>query len=68
VCLAISTVYELIEWLTALLAEEGAMAFLGTQGDVWDTHWDMFLALTGAVAAQIFTGSTHDRALRRIPR
>ncbi len=67
ICLAISAVYELIEWLTAVLAQEAAVAFLGTQGDVWDTQWDMFLALTGAVAAQILTGSAHNRAIRRIP-
>ena len=66
VCLAISAFYELIEWWTALLSQDGAVAFLGTQGDVWDTQWDMFLALTGAVAAQILTGSAHDRALSRI--
>lgn len=68
ICLAISAVYELIEWLTALLAGEAAVAFLGTQGDVWDTQWDMFLALAGALAAQLLIGSAHDRALRRIPR
>lgn len=67
ICLAVSAVYELIEWLTAILAQEAAVAFLGTQGDVWDTQWDMFLALAGALAAQILTGSAHNRAVRRIP-
>lgn len=68
VCLAISAIYEMIEWWTALLAEEAAVAFLGTQGDIWDTQWDMFLALAGAIAAQILAGPAHDRALRRITR
>lgn len=67
VCLAISAFYELIEWWTAVLADDAAVAFLGTQGDVWDTQWDMFLALTGALAAQILTGPAHVRALRRVP-
>jgi putative membrane protein len=68
ICVAISAVYEMIEWLTAMLAGEAAAAFLGTQGDVWDTQWDMFLALAGTLAAQILISSAHDRALRRIPR
>ena len=44
-CLAISAVYELIEWWTALLSGDAATAFLATQGDVWDTQEDMFMAL-----------------------
>lgn len=51
VSLAVSAVYELIEWWTALLLGQGADEFLGTQGDVWDTQSDMFLALLGAIAA-----------------
>ena len=48
-CLAFSAFYEMIEWWTAVLAGASSTAFLGTQGDVWDTQWDMFLALIGAV-------------------
>ena len=48
VCLAFSASYELIEWATAIATGEAATAFLGTQGDPWDTQWDMFLALLGA--------------------
>lgn len=66
VCLAISAFYEIVEWWTALISHDGAVAFLGTQGDVWDTQWDMFLALVGAVASQILTGPTHNRALGRL--
>jgi len=51
VALAVSAVYELIEWWAALLLGQGADEFLGTQGDVWDTQSDMFLALVGALAA-----------------
>lgn len=68
VCLAISAVYELVEWWAALAGGEAADAFLGTQGDVWDTQWDMFLALVGAVAAQLTLGRIHDRALARVGR
>jgi len=68
VCLAISAFYELIEWWSAVVLGQGADAFLGTQGDHWDTQWDMFLALVGAVAAQLTLGSVHDRALRALER
>jgi putative membrane protein len=66
VCLAISAFYELIEWWAALLIGAQADEFLATQGDVWDTQWDMFLALIGAVAAQLLLGRRHDRQLARV--
>jgi putative membrane protein len=65
-CLAISACYEFIEWWAALIGGGNAEAFLGTQGDVWDTQWDMFLALCGAIAAQLLLGGVHDRALGRL--
>jgi putative membrane protein len=66
VCLAFSAFYELIEWWAAVIGGEGAESFLGTQGDVWDTQWDMFLALLGALAAQLLLARTHDRQLERL--
>jgi len=63
ICLAFSAFYELIEWWTALLNEEAAASFLGTQGDHWDTQWDMFLALTGAILSQLLLSRRHDRQL-----
>lgn len=63
ICLAISACYELIEWWSALALGQGAHEFLGTQGDEWDTQWDMFLALTGACAAQLLLSRLHDRQL-----
>jgi putative membrane protein len=63
ICLAISAMYEFIEWWVALATGTAADAFLATQGDVWDTQWDMFLALVGAIAAQIFLAHVHDRQL-----
>ena len=68
VCLAVSATYELIEWWTALATGEGATAFLGTQGDPWDTQWDMFLALVGAVSALALLGRAHDRQLASLAR
>ncbi|MEO8562043.1 MAG: DUF2238 domain-containing protein [bacterium] len=66
VCLSISAGYELIEWLAAVLGGSGADAFLGTQGDVWDTQWDMFIALLGAISGQLLLSRLHDVQLRRI--
>jgi len=63
VCLAISACYELVEWWTAVATGEAATAFLGTQGDPWDTQWDMFTALIGALAAQLTVARVHDREL-----
>lgn len=66
VCLAFSAFYEFTEWWAAVLGGSAADAFLGTQGDVWDTQWDMFLALTGAVTAQLLLARVHDRQLMRL--
>lgn len=66
VCLSISAFYELIEWWVAVLADGDAEAFLGTQGDVWDTQWDMFTAMIGAMTAQLLLGKLHDRELSRL--
>ena len=63
VCLAFSAFYELIEWWTALIGSESAESLLGTQGDVWDTQWDMFLALLGSIAAQVLLRRAHDRSM-----
>ncbi|MCE9593806.1 MAG: DUF2238 domain-containing protein [Planctomycetes bacterium] len=66
VCLAISALYELVEWWTAVATGDAAEAFLGTQGDVWDTQWDMCLALVGALASQLLLARVHDRQLARL--
>ena len=63
VALAISASYELIEWWVSLLTGEGGTAFLGTQGDVWDTQWDMAMALLGSVTSQLLLGRWLDRNL-----
>jgi len=66
IALALSAVYEMIEWWTALALGQGADHFLGTQGDEWDTQWDMFLALVGAVTSQLFFARAHDREIRAL--
>jgi putative membrane protein len=66
VCLAISAGYELVEWWTAAAGGSAADAFLGTQGDPWDTQWDMFTALLGAIVAQLALARVHDRQLARL--
>jgi putative membrane protein len=66
VCLAFSALYELVEWAMALATGEAATAFLGTQGDVWDTQWDMLLALCGALLAQALLTRLHARQLAHL--
>jgi putative membrane protein len=66
VCLAFSATYELGEWLAAVVGGSAADEFLGTQGDVWDTQWDMFMALLGALTAQLTLARVHDRELARV--
>lgn len=65
VCLAISVCYEFIEWWVALLSAEASAAFLGTQGDVWDTQSDMAFAGLGAIVALLVLRRWHDRQLRK---
>lgn len=63
ICLAISAVYEILEWWVALASGSEATAFLATQGDVWDTQWDMLLCLLGAIASLVLLSRWHDRSL-----
>jgi len=65
-CLAISASYEFLEWWTAVVAGIAADSFLATQGDVWDTQWDMFLATCGAIISVALLSRAHDRALARM--
>jgi len=62
-CLAFSAAFELFEWAAALLGGSSADAFLATQGDVWDTQWDMFCALVGSVVSLLTLSRLHDRRL-----
>jgi putative membrane protein len=66
VALAISALYEMLEWWVAIASGSDAVAFLATQGDVWDTQWDMFLALLGALAALLSLSGWHNRSMQRL--
>lgn len=66
ISLAISAFYEFLEWWVALASGSDAVAFLATQGDIWDTQWDMFLAFCGAIVAQLLMAKWHDRQLSQI--
>lgn len=66
ICLSISALYEFIEWWVAVATGDSAEAFLGTQGDVWDTQWDMFIALVGAITAQLSLQKWHDKQLTKM--
>ena len=63
ICLSISACYEFIEWWVAVATGIAAEAFLGTQGDIWDTQWDMLAALIGAICAQIMLKNYHHQQL-----
>lgn len=62
-CLSFSAFFELIEWWSALIYGADADAFLATQGDQWDTQWDMFLCLLGAATSLLLLSRWHDRQL-----
>ena len=64
-CMAISALYELVEWASALMLGSGATDFLGTQGDVWDTQSDMFMALLGSLCA-VLLARWHDQSMRNV--
>src|SRR5262245_13229576 len=66
VCLAFSAFFELVEWWTAVAGGSAADDFLATQGDVWDTQWDMFLALLGAITSLLLLSRFHDRQVAKL--
>jgi putative membrane protein len=68
VCLAISAVYELVEWIAAAATGSAADAFLGTQGDPWDTQKDMLFAGIGAIVGQLTLAKTQDRQFEDLAR
>lgn len=63
ICLAMSVLYEFIEWWVAVASGSDAVAFLATQGDIWDTQWDMFLAFMGATFSQLLLTKVHQRQM-----
>lgn len=67
-CLAVSAAYELLEWRVAVASGSAADAFLGTQGDPWDTQEDMATALVGAICALLFCSRMHDRLIAKFER
>lgn len=68
IVLAFAAFWELLEWWTALLAApDVGVAFLGSQGDVWDAQWDMLLALIGALITLPLFAKVHDRSMAKVP-
>ena len=63
ICMALSVSYEFIEWWTALASGAASTAFLGTQGDVWDTQWDMFCAMIGTTCSVLLLSREQDRQI-----
>lgn len=66
ICLAFSAFYELFEWQVSIATGSGGDAFLGTQGDIWDTQKDMAMALVGATTAMLTMPRWHDRQLKEL--
>lgn len=65
VCLSVSAFYEFVEWWVTVWKGSSAEAFLGSQGDVWDAQWDMFMALIGATVSVLVMAKIHNRFLRK---
>ncbi len=65
-CLGISAFYEFTEWWAALIGGTASIEFLGTQGDIWDTQADMFMAFVGAICAIVFMPAWQDRQLNAL--
>lgn len=63
VCMTVSVFYEFLEWTVSVLTGDAAEAFLGTQGDVWDTQWDMLFALIGSTTAMLTMARWQDRQI-----
>lgn len=68
ICLSISAFHKLIEWWVAIVSGTAAEDCLGTQGDIWDPQWDMFVALIGAICAQITLKNCHNQQLYMLDR
>ncbi len=66
VAMAVSACYELLEWAAAEALGQGASDFLGTQGDPWDTQWDMFMALIGSLVAMLGFARLHDARMAAV--
>ena len=67
IALAVSAMYEFVEWWTSVGLGQSADEFLGTQGDNWDAQWDMFLAGCGAMCVMLFLQTLQDKSMRKIP-
>ncbi len=66
ICLAISAAYEWIEWWVSLSTGEGGDAFLGTQGDIWDTQSDMLIATIGAIVMLVVLSKAQSKAIQKL--
>jgi len=66
VCMMISAMYELLEFAVAKASGSGAVAFLATQGDIWDTQEDMLLCLIGTLVSLLLLSRWHDRAMEKL--
>ena len=65
-CLAFSAFYELIEFWTALGSGAGRPTSSARRATVWDTQWDMMMALIGSIAALVLLSRWHDRQIERV--
>ncbi len=69
ICNSIGAFWELIEWWTTLfVAGDVGQAFLGSQGDIWDAQWDMFLVLVGSIVGLVLLSRVHDRSMAELER
>ena len=65
-CIGFSAIFEMLEWLSVTVGGEASTDYLGTQGDVWDAHWDMLYCGIGATVAMLTLNGWHDASLRAV--
>ena len=62
-CMAFTGIFEIIEFTAAKLFGDASLAYLGSQGDVWDAQWEMLLCGFGTIASILLLRCFHIKIL-----
>lgn len=68
ILLSIAALYEILEMIfyKILKGSQVSQRFLGMQGDIWDSDWDMTVALIGSILSLLLLSKLHDKALKKL--